>query len=110
MLAHNSFFGYNASSYEAFIEYCAVKTKALITKEYFENLYMQIYKKDLGQIVKFRPLLEECVFHQDYPILTYQAKFERHDNVLVTVNFMREFDNYRITRIEFDKIYPDSSN
>jgi len=107
LLASRSFSGYNSSSYEEFIKYCAVKTKSLITKEYFENLYLQIYKKDLGQIIMFRPLLEECRFDYDFPVITYQARFERYNNVLVTVNFMHEHDNYRITRIEFDKIYPD---
>ena len=110
LLAQKSFSGYNSASYEEFIEYCAVKTKSLITKEYFENLYMQIYKKDLGQIVVFRPLLKECQLDQDFPILVYQAKFQRYDDVIVTVNFMREYDTYRITRIEFDKIYPDFKN
>ena len=110
LLAQKSFSGYNSANYEDFIEYCSAKTKSLITKEYFENLYMQIYKKDFGQIIVFRPLLEECQLDQNFPVLVYQAKFEEYDEVLVTVNFMREYDTYRITRIEFDKIYPDFKN
>lgn len=106
VLVDAALMAYNFEDYIKFTEYFAKSMESSITEEYFSGIYLDFYKKTLGY-VKFKKLsLEKSSVDPNRPALVYNAIFEKYDKVIITVNFMKEYDNYRITQIKFDKVYP----
>ena len=95
---------YNSEDYIAFFEYFAKNMNSLTTKQYFKAVYVGSYKKNLGRIKLKKLLRNESFIDPDFPVLTYRAKFEKHDMVLIIVNFAKEHDSYKITQIRFDRL------
>ncbi|MCQ9206145.1 MAG: hypothetical protein NG737_07535 [Omnitrophica bacterium] len=106
VLVDAALMAYNFEDYIKFTEYFAKSMESSITEGYFNEIYLKFYKKTLGYI-KFKKLsLEQSSLDPNRPALVYKAIFEKYDKVIITVNFMKEYDNYRITQIKFDKVYP----
>jgi len=100
---------YNSEDSFKFFEYFAKEMLPITTKRHFKAEFIKIHKKNLGDF-HFRKLIrEDSTLDPDYPILVYQGEFEKYDNVLIVVNFAREYDNYRIERIRFDKVFPEQA-
>jgi hypothetical protein len=77
----------------------------LITqKRHFDTRFADIYQTELGLVFAKKLLLEKSNLDYDYPVLVYQAIFEKFEDVVITVNFKNQNDNYRITRIRFDRV------
>ncbi len=96
---------YNFEDYIQFFEHFAKSMSSVTTKEYFRAVYLDTYKKELGELELKRLLRDESKLDLDFPVLVYMAKFEKYDMVVIRVNFEREHDQYKISYISFDKVY-----
>jgi len=74
-------------------------------REHFKAVFLDVYKANLGHAEPKRILRKESSLDTDFPVLIYEGEFEKYDRVLITVNFMNEDGNYRITQVRFDKIF-----
>lgn len=105
VLADKALEGYNSQDAVQFYEYFAKSMEPVTTDQYFENFFIKGYMKDFGLMESKMLSLGQSSLRPDFPSLVYKAKFQNYDNVLITVNFQKEYDNYRITQIKFDKDY-----
>ncbi len=105
LLADSALKGYNFQDYVKFYEYFAQQMDPVTAKQHFKTLYTAECWQNLGYLDSKKLLRHKSSLDSDFPLLVYEAKFEKHDRVLVRVNFIKEYDNYRITRIRFDKIH-----
>ncbi len=101
---------YNREDYVIFSEYFSKKTEAFSRKRHFDAEFISIHKKNLGRALSKKILLSQSSLDHHFPKLVYQAEFKNYKNVLITVNFMNQNDNYRIIRIRFDRIYDDNKH
>ncbi len=97
---------YNSEDYFKFFEYFAKEMSPITTKQYFKAVYTNGHKRNLGEFYRRDLILKQSSLDPDYPMLVYEGQFEKYDQVLIVVNFTKEYDNYRIERIRFDKIFP----
>jgi hypothetical protein len=109
LIAEKTFDAYNHKDHLAFFKYYSDSLRQLKTKEYFDNLFIAMYKKRFGDIVSKKLIKEKCILDSDHPSLVYEAVCTKYKNVLITVNFQKDPGNYRITRVAFDRI-PETSN
>lgn len=105
VLADKALEAYNNEDSVEFFEYYAESMKPVATSQYFKNMYVDSYKKDLGRLESKELLPAKSSLRTNFPVLAYEGDFENFDKVLITVNFKKEYDNYRITQIKFDKDY-----
>ncbi len=105
ILANEALEGYNLEDYIKFYQYFSKDMSGLTSKEYFKAVFLDSYKKDLGDIIAKKLLAEKSFLDSNYPILVYNGTFEKANNVLVTINFEKEYDSYRISMIRFDRLY-----
>jgi len=105
VLVQRTLQAYNHQDYAMFYKYFAKQMAPIQAKRFFDAEYMSVYKKQLGAVLEKRLLREKSRLNHDLPELVYQAKFENFNPVLITVNFVNQHDDYRITRIRFDRVY-----
>ena len=105
ILANEALNGYNLEDYVQFYQYFAKDMAPIATKSYFQAVYIDSYKEDLGDILSKKLLRQESSLDPAYPVLVYSGIFEKFSNVLIKINFKREHDNYRITMIRFDRMH-----
>ena len=96
---------YNLENHLSFYEYFADKMEPITEAHHFTAVYMEGYKKVLGDCYARELIPEESVLDPDYPVLVYRATFQKYVPVRIIINFVKEFDNYRISQIRFDKIH-----
>ncbi|MCF7907564.1 MAG: hypothetical protein K9L86_01635 [Candidatus Omnitrophica bacterium] len=95
---------YNSEDYIKFFEYFSKEMSPVTTKQYFKALYINGYKRDLGEF-HLRELIEnDSSLDPDFPMMVYKGQFAKCDDARIVVNFAREYDNYRIKRIRIDRI------
>ena len=104
LLVDEALMGYNLEDYTKFYKYFAEAMKPIATEQYFRAVYIDTHKKSFGFCEVKRLLPEQSSLDPDFPVLVYEGIFEKCDQVLITVNFVKEYDNYRITRINFDRL------
>lgn len=105
ILAKSALRAYNFDDYIKFTEYFSKDLKQTVTKEYYNEFYVGFYKDMFGDI-EFKKLWhEKTVIDPNRPVLVYKAIFQNYQDCLITINFVKEYNNYRITRIQFDKVY-----
>jgi len=109
VLVQRTLHAYNREDYIMFYKYFAKKMDPVKAKRFFNAEYISLYKKELGSIISTRLILGKTNLDHDLPELVYEAKFEKFAPVLVTVNFVNQNDDYRITRVRFDRVYNNSS-
>jgi len=100
---------YNSEDHFKFFEYFAKDMSAITTKQYFRAVYTNGHKKNLGEFYRRELILKDSSLDPDYPMLVYEGEFEKYNQVLIVVNFAKEYSNYRIKRIRFDKIFPEQT-
>jgi hypothetical protein len=105
ILVDETLMAYNSDDYIKFYEYFAKKMEPVTAEQHFRAVYSNGYKKDLGDFISRKILLEKSSLDPDFPLLVYEAEFKNYKKVYVTVNFLKEYGNYRISRMEMDKIY-----
>jgi hypothetical protein len=96
---------YNSENYNDFRSCFADALSSAATKSYFEEIYLGTYKKNLGFVESVKFLKNQSSLDSFFPVLLYQAQFEKYKDVLITVNFANEDGRYRITSLRFDKQY-----
>jgi hypothetical protein len=101
---------YNREDYIAFSEYFSKKTESFNKRRHFDAEFISIHKKTLGKVFNREILPLESSFDHDLPELVYKAEFKNHENVLITINFINQNDNHRITRIRFDRVYDNNKH
>ncbi|MCF7873518.1 MAG: hypothetical protein K9L84_03155 [Candidatus Omnitrophica bacterium] len=104
LIADKTLKAYNHQDYIAFFNYYSNSLAQFKNKNYFDNLFVAVYKDNFGDIVSKKILSEKSSLDPDYPRLVYRAICTKCKNVLITVNFQKESNTYRIKRITFDRI------
>jgi hypothetical protein len=107
LLVNSALIAYNCEDCVKFYEYFAKQMEPITAEQYFKAVYIKGYKKNFGDFISKVLLPEESSFDPDFPMLVYMAQFSDCPKVKITVNFTKEYDNYRINRIEFDKVLID---
>lgn len=105
IIVNKALVAYNSENYNDFRSCFADSLSSAATKSYFEEIYLGTYKKNLGFVESVKFLKNQSSLESFFPVLLYQAQFEKHKDVLITVNFMNEDGRYRITSLRFDKQY-----
>ena len=105
VLADSALEGYNTQDSVQFYKYFAKSMEELTKDQYFKSLYVEVHMRDLGYLESKVLLLDQSSLDPNFPNLVYKAKFQKRDNIWVTVNFQKEYENYRITRIKYNKDY-----
>jgi hypothetical protein len=105
MLATRALAAYNAGDYTAFSQYFAKKTEDFNQPRHFDAEFISMHKKNLGMALRKKIILAESSLDHHFPELIYEAEFKNYEKVIVTINFINQNDNYRITRIRFDRVY-----
>ena len=105
VLTQRALHAYNREDYIMFYKYFAKKMDPAKAKRFFDAEYMSLYKKELGPVLATRLLRDKSDLDHDLPELVYESSFEKFYPVLITVNFINQNDDYRITRIRFDRVY-----
>jgi hypothetical protein len=95
---------YNDEDAKAFFADYAKSMAAIATEQVFKNLYVDQAKRDFGKYVSREPIAAQTVTIGDFPLLVYQAKFEKNDKVKISVNFTFEDGAFKVMQIRFDKI------
>jgi hypothetical protein len=72
------------------------------TKKAFSVIWQEGYKGKYGNYISRKLVREMCSFNDMYPLLVYNAKFEKQDNVTIKVSFKKEGSLYRIFYMRFD--------
>lgn len=103
LLVNSALTAYNCGDYVKFYEYFAKQLEPITAEKYFKAIYIDGYKRNFGDFISKSLLLQESTLDPDFPMLVYKAKFSDCPNAKITVNFTKEYDNYRINRIVFDK-------
>ncbi|MEM7816991.1 MAG: hypothetical protein QXZ20_03700, partial [Candidatus Aenigmatarchaeota archaeon] len=96
--------GYNLEDPVMFFENFAESMRPTTTPQYFKAVYLQ-YKKEFGKFISKTLIKDKSSFDLYYPVLVYRGNFENNKKIIIKVNFMNEYGFYRITQIEFDKVY-----
>ncbi|MBU1113028.1 MAG: hypothetical protein KKH93_04055, partial [Candidatus Omnitrophica bacterium] len=104
ILVDEALLAYNTEDYLKFFEYFAKEMNPITTEQYFRAVYINGYKSQLGDLVSKQLIKEESLIDPDFPMLVYQAVFTKNRDVVIIVNFTKEYDNYRIERIRFDRV------
>ena len=104
ILVDEALLAYNAEDYIKFFEYFSQEMDPITTEQYFRSVYVNGHKRQLGDFVSKQLIREESLIDPDFPMLVYQAIFTKNRDVIITVNFAKEYDNYRIERIRFDRV------
>ncbi len=91
---------YNADDHQKFwVEFCTA-ANALKTKETFDALYTNGYKKAYGKFVKLGDMLKDkSVLEGEIGLVRYNAEFEKNKKVEIDVNWVREDNKIRFMQI-----------
>ena len=104
ILVDEALLAYNSEDYLKFFEYFAKEMDPITTEQYFRAVYLNGHKRQLGDFLSKEMIQEQSRLDPDLPMLVYEAVFTKNRNVIIIVNFTKEYDNYRIERIRFDKV------
>lgn len=92
---------YNRGNYMKFREQFANSVKPEISERYFKGIFIDMYKYELGDFKSKLLKEEKSNFVGKYPYLVYEGFFEKKQDVSILVNFKKEDDMYRISRLVF---------
>ena len=93
--------GYNAGDSKAFFADFAKAMSAIATQSTFDAMYKGMYFQTFGKYVSRTPIKEETVLEGDFPLLVYQAEFEKNKKVKISVNFTKEDGAFKLMQIQF---------
>ena len=96
---------YNIEDHIKFHEYYAKQMNEITVKQYFWANFVEGYKEDFGEYLTRKLLKDKSVLDPDFPMLAYSAEFAKNKKSFIRVNFVKEYDNYRITRMRFDTVH-----
>lgn len=103
LIAEKTFQGYNSEDYLQFFQYYSnTLTDVKNNRQYFTNVFMDVYKNNFGTILTRRIDRQASNLNPQYPRLVYTAECKKASDVLIVVNFQEESGTYRITQIKFD--------
>jgi hypothetical protein len=92
---------YNDNDWKAFYTDYAKSMSALATEPTFKMLYVD---KGLGKIVSKKLIDKETVSAGDFPLLVYEAEFEKDKKIKVSVNFTKEDGQFKVMQVQFNKM------
>ena len=95
---------YNEGDAKTFNGEYAKMMSAVATEQTFKTMYQDQYMKNLGKYESKKPLEKETVATGDFPLLVYEAKFEKAPKVKVSVNFTKDGDEFKLMQVRFDKL------
>ncbi len=104
ILLDEALLAYNSGDHVKFFEYFAKEMDPITTEQYFRSVYVNGHKRQLGDFISKKMIKEQSLLDPDFPMLVYEAVFTKNKNVIIIVNFTKEYDNYRIERIRFDRV------
>ncbi|MFN7976061.1 MAG: hypothetical protein U0166_27625 [Acidobacteriota bacterium] len=99
----NALKAYNAQDAKAFYADYAKSLAGIATDQAFNTMYKDGYMKDLGKFVSKTMVKEKSVVTGDFPLMVFNAKFDKNEKVTLSCNFTKEDGNFKIMQIRFDK-------
>ena len=85
---------YNQENYPRFSKNFAKAVSSMVTKHYFDSVFVYFYKKSFGSIRTKMLRDKESLFDKSFPCLVYDAVFDKCGEGVITVDFMLENDFY----------------
>ena len=102
-MADKALKAYNEGDWKGFFADYAKSMAALATEQTFKALYTDQAMKNLGKYESKKLLDKETVLAGDFPLLVYEAKFEKAEKVKASFNFTKEDGKFKIMQVRFDK-------
>jgi hypothetical protein len=100
----NALEAYNNEDAKAFYKDFASALASIATEDAFKAMYVKMYKDKFGKFVSKELIKESSSVSQINALLVYRAKFEKKDNIQISVNFMKEGDAFKIMQLRFDEV------
>jgi hypothetical protein len=95
---------YNDDDHKKFWAEFATSVNALKTKETFDALYTNGYKKEHGKFVKRGDLVKEkSTLEGEIGLVRYKAEFEKDKKVEIDVNWVKEDKKIKFIQIQINK-------
>jgi len=80
------------------------KQRQGLTEEVFKAIWIDMYKRDFGNLISKKLIPEKCDLNTVCPLLVYRGKFEKNPDVIIKATFTKDDDSpdYKLFYIRFD--------
>jgi len=95
---------YNREDARAFFTQFARRLEINTTAESFKSLYVNVYKKQFGNLVSRGDMIEDhSAFNEEAAVTCYEAEFTKVRDGRIVINWKNENGTYKIVMVEFQK-------
>jgi len=91
---------YNNENHQEFYKNFS-NTKKDKTKKMFQFKWKDLNKKRYGELQEEKLLKKECIMTDPYPVLVYEAVFEKDKSVKIKATFVQEDKKYKLFALTF---------
>ena len=68
----------------------------------FDTLYAGMYMDKYGKYLSKALVHEKSVYSGTTTLLIYKGKFEKNDNVQISINLIKEGNSFKVMQVRFD--------